>query len=138
MCWRGADCKHVLFNEKTHFLQRFASWLSTGEGKWAVALKHLIRLGSQNQRLTVYTVSAVTICLLHHDNYPANRAEPIMLKKVPTMLCCTAPKIFLLCSTNAPIMLKICSLNVTLIVKTNHLDCFKYAWVVCIFIISSC
>ena len=58
-----------------------------------------------------------------------------MLKNLPIMLCCTAPKILLLCSTNAPIMHKLCSLNVTLIVKTNHLDCFKYAWVVCIFII---
>ena len=32
----------------------------------AVALKYLIRLGCQNQRLTVYTVSAITsICLLY-------------------------------------------------------------------------
>ena len=46
-------------------------------------------------------------------------------------------KIFLLCSTNAPITLKLCSLNATLTVKTNRLDCFQYAWVVCIFIISS-
>ena len=42
------------------------------------------------------------------------RAEPIMLKKYPIMPCCTAPKIFLLCSTNAPIVLK---LNVTLVAK---------------------
>ena len=31
-------------------LQSFAGWLSIGEGKWAVALKCLIRLGC---RLTV-------------------------------------------------------------------------------------
>ena len=36
-------------------LQRFAGCLSTGEGKWAVALNCLIRLGCQVQRLTVYT-----------------------------------------------------------------------------------
>ena len=70
---------------------------------------------------------------------PPSKDEPIMLKNVPIMLCCTAPKIFLLCSTkfNAPIMLKLCSLNVTLIAKTNHLDCFKYAWVVCQVIVIS-
>ena len=39
--------------------------------------------------------------------------------------------------SNAPIMLKLCSLNVTLIAKTNHLDCFKYAWVVCQVIVIS-
>ena len=60
-----------------------------------------------------------------------------MLKNIPIMLCCTASKIFLSCSTNAPIMLKLCSLNVTLIAKTNHLDCFKYAWVVCQVIVIS-
>ena len=33
-----------------------------------MALKYLIRLGCQNQRLTVYTVSAVTsICLLKNQ-----------------------------------------------------------------------
>ena len=36
-------------------VQRFAGWLFTGEGKEAVALKYLIRLGCQNQRLTVYS-----------------------------------------------------------------------------------
>ena len=44
----------------------YAGWLSTGEGKWAVALKSLIRLGCLVQRLTVYTVATVnSICLLH-------------------------------------------------------------------------
>ena len=38
------------------------------------------------------------------------RTQPTMLK-YPIMLCCTAPKIFLLCSTNAPIVLKLCSSN---------------------------
>ena len=64
----------------------------------------------------------------------------LLCSRYPIMLCCTAPKIFLLCSTNVPIVLKLCSLNVPLIAKTNHLDCFKtfkYAWVVRIFIISS-
>ena len=31
----------------------------------------------------------------------------IVLKNLPIMLCCTAPKIYLLCSTNTPIMLKL-------------------------------
>ena len=43
-------------------LKRF---VSTGEDKWAVALKCLIRLGCLVQRLTVYTVATV-------NNQPAN------------------------------------------------------------------
>ena len=35
-------------------LKELQRWLSTGEGKWAVALKSLIRLGCLVQRLTVY------------------------------------------------------------------------------------
>ena len=35
------------------------------------------------------------------------RGERIMLKHLPTMLCCTAPKMHLLCSTNVPIMLRL-------------------------------
>ena len=42
--------------------QRFTGWLSTGEGKWAVALKCLIRLGCLVQRLTVYTVAPFAYC----------------------------------------------------------------------------
>ena len=62
--------------------------------------------------------------LLNNASRLQTRAEPIMLNKVPIMLCCTAPKIFLF-------MLK---LNVTLTAKTNHLD----AWVMCMFIILVC
>ena len=40
-----------------------------------------------------------------------SRGERIMLKNLPIMLCCTAPKMHLLCSTNVPIMLRLCSLN---------------------------
>ena len=40
-------------------IQRFAGWLSKGKGKWAEALRCLIRLGCLVQRLTVYTVAAV-------------------------------------------------------------------------------
>ena len=40
--------------QKVTMIQRFAGWLSTGEGKWAVALKCLIRLGCLVQRLTVH------------------------------------------------------------------------------------
>ena len=40
-----------------------------------------------------------------------DRGERIMLKNLPIMLCCTAPKMHLLCSTNVPIMLRLCSLN---------------------------
>jgi len=32
----------------------------------------------------------------------------IVLKYLPIMLCCTVPKIYLLCSTNATIVLKLC------------------------------
>ena len=39
----------------------------------------------------------------------ADRPEPIMLQNLPIMLCCTAPKMYLLCSLNVPIMLKLCS-----------------------------
>ena len=42
---------------------------------------------------------------------PVNRGEQIMLKNLPIMLCYTAPKMHLLCSTNVPIMLRLCSLN---------------------------
>ena len=41
----------------------------------------------------------------------SNRPEPIMLQNLPIMLCCTAPKMYLLCSINVPIMLKLCSLS---------------------------
>ena len=34
-----------------------------------------------------------------------------MLQNLPIMLCCTAPKMYALCSINVPIMLKLCSLN---------------------------
>ena len=51
----------------------FAGWLSTGEGKWAVALKSLIRLGCLVQRLTDYTVATVNSHLpIALDNQPAN------------------------------------------------------------------
>ena len=54
-------------------IQRFAVWLSTGEGKWAVALKGLIRLGCLVQRLTVYTVATVNSHLpIAQENQPAN------------------------------------------------------------------
>ena len=57
-------------------MPRFAGWLSTGKGKWAVALKCLIRFGCLVQRLTVYTVAAVNshlpIALHIVDNQPAN------------------------------------------------------------------
>ena len=33
-----------------------------------------------------------------------SRGEPIMLKNVPIMLCCSARKRYLLCSTFVPIM----------------------------------
>ena len=57
----------------THHIQRFAGWLSTGEGKWAVALKGLIRLGCLVQRLTVYSVATVNSHLpIALDNQPAN------------------------------------------------------------------
>ena len=57
----------------TAYIQRFAGWLSTGEGKWAVALKSLIRLGCLFQRLTVYTVATVNSHLpIALDNQPAN------------------------------------------------------------------
>ena len=53
-------------------VQRFAVWLSTGEGKWAVALKCLIRLGCLVQRLTVCTVATVySHLLIALDNQPA-------------------------------------------------------------------
>ena len=54
-------------------IQRFAGWLSTGEGKWVVALKSLIRLGCLVQRLTVYTVATVNSHLpIALDYQPAN------------------------------------------------------------------
>ena len=56
-----------------NIIQRFAGWLSTGEGKWAVALKSSIRLGCPVQRLTVYTVATVNSHLpIALDNQPAN------------------------------------------------------------------
>ena len=39
--------------------------------------------------------------------YAEDRYELIMLKNLPIMLCCNAPKNSLLYSTNFPIMLKI-------------------------------
>ena len=44
-------------------VQCFASWLSTGKSKWAVALKCLIRLGCLEQRQAVY-IATSTSCLL--------------------------------------------------------------------------
>ena len=41
---------------------------------------------------------------IHSFVVPA-RGRRIMLANLPIMLCCTAPKMYLLCSTNAPIML---------------------------------
>ena len=49
-------CSTQLTSKLRFLLQ---SWLSTGEGKWAVALKCLIRLGCLVQRLTVYSVATV-------------------------------------------------------------------------------
>ena len=51
-------------------VQSFAGRLSTGEGKWAVALKCLMRLGCLVQRLTVYTVATVNSIAL--DNQSTN------------------------------------------------------------------
>ena len=54
-------------------LREAARLLGTGEGKWAVALKCLIRLGYIYlvQRLTVYTVATVNCHLpLALDNQP--------------------------------------------------------------------
>ena len=53
-----------------------------------------------------HSTSLVAVVTLLHT-----RGEQIMLKKLPIMLCCTAPKRHLLCSTNVPIMLRLCSLN---------------------------
>ena len=68
---------------------------------------------------------------------PVARDEPIMLKKYPIMLCCTAPKSSYYAQQNTPIMLKLCSLNVTLVRSENQPSGlfynFKYAWVVPIF-----
>ena len=59
--------------ESIHNLRcRFASWLSTGEGRWAVALKYLIRLGCQNQRLTVYIVYSNFHLPIALNKQPAN------------------------------------------------------------------
>ena len=46
------------------------------------------------------------------------RGKRIMLENLPIMLCCTAPKMYLLCSTNAPIMLDKLS--------TKQLSCLSY------------
>ena len=75
-------CFSVQSVNETHHggngIQRFAGWLNyIGEGKWAVALKGLIRLGCLLQRLTVYTVATVNSHLpIALDSQLANLCPP--------------------------------------------------------------
>ena len=59
------------------YIQRFAGWLSTGEGKWAVALKCLIRLGCLVQRLTVHCQLPFAYCTGQPTCKPLYELPPI-------------------------------------------------------------
>ena len=61
-------------------------------------------LGGKNALIVQPTGSGKSLCF----QFPCTitgRGRRIMLENLPIMLCCTAPKMYLLCSTNAPIML---------------------------------
>ena len=67
--WPCAKCTEILHNPVG--VQGFASQLSTGKSKWAVAVKCLIRLGCLEQRPAVYLGTSIYQLPVAHEFYAA-------------------------------------------------------------------